>query len=106
MNDLADKVTSALSELCREHSLFSGAILPKHRLVEDLGLDSLLLVDLIVFLEERTGLTDIPVLEWAENQATRKEDRFTVRSLVSAIEAHAGCATHRQTDTRSATGRP
>lgn len=106
MSDLFEKVVSALSDLCRQHSRFPGDILPEHRLTDDLGVDSLLLVDLIVLLEERTGLTDIPLLEWAENESMRRGERFTVRSLVSAIEAHARRATNRQSEPQAARSRP
>jgi acyl carrier protein len=89
MTGLSEIVRTSLSDVCREKHLFDGAVRLDHSLVDDLGFDSLTFVDLIVILEERTALEDLPLLDWADREAMRKTGRYSVQSLVDAIEAYA-----------------
>ena len=53
-------------------------------LVEDLGLDSLKLVDLVLALEDRLGVGELPIQEWLDQQQADRTAGFTVGSLVDA----------------------
>jgi acyl carrier protein len=89
MSRLSELVLESVADVCREKALFEGPVGFDHSLVDDLGFDSLLFVDLTVLLEERTVLEDLPLLDWADRQAMKKSERYTVRSLADAVENHA-----------------
>jgi acyl carrier protein len=90
MNQLAEVVVACVVELSRMKRSFDGPVELHHSLVDDLGFDSLLFVDLTVLLEERTALDDLPMLDWADREAMKKAGpRYTLRSLVEAVERHA-----------------
>ena len=84
--NVSEVVCSAVAEVCRAQGLFDGPIRPELSIVDDLGFDSLLFVDLIVLLEERTALSNLPLLDWADRQAMRRTERYTVRSLIEEVE--------------------
>jgi acyl carrier protein len=58
---------------------------PETSLLE-LGLDSLTAVDLTVALEEALGITEFPIQDWADSEASREEPRFTLGALVATCE--------------------
>ena len=58
------------------------------RLSEDLGLDSLKLVDLTLALEQRFELDELPMHEWLDG-LRRTRDTATLGALVELIRANA-----------------
>ena len=48
----------------------------------ELGLDSLTLVDLAGALEDALGIHEFPLQEWADAEACRRDNAFTIGSLV------------------------
>src|SRR5689334_22117718 len=51
-------------------------------LIDDLGFDSLRLVDLAFSLEAELQLNEFPVQRWADGEADSSGKRFTIASLV------------------------
>lgn len=84
--DVSDVVCASLAEICKTQGLFDGQILPELSIVDDLGFDSLLFVDLTVLLEERTALSDLQLLDWADRESMQRARRYTVRSLIEEVE--------------------
>jgi acyl carrier protein len=90
VNHLSEIVMACVAELARKKRSFDGPVALDHSLVDDLGFDSLLFVDLTVLLEERTVLEDLTLLDWADREAMKKVgQRYTMQSLVEAVERHA-----------------
>jgi acyl carrier protein len=76
-------VQAALAELAPADVAFAGSdILPELSIFEDLGLDSLTMVDLTFLLEEKLSVAEFPIQEWADAEASRDGQRYTVASLV------------------------
>jgi acyl carrier protein len=53
-------------------------------LIDDLGIDSLRALDLLLLLEDRTGVRPLPIDDWF--QSAPNSAMFTVAAMVSAIE--------------------
>jgi acyl carrier protein len=58
---------------------------PGLSLVDDLGMDSVMFIDLTLEVESQFRITAFPMQAWADVEAQRKSDRFTVASLARAI---------------------
>lgn len=63
--------------------LDASAITPASSLLDDVGLDSLKLVDLTVALEEALGVDEFPMQDWVDSQQG-DSSKLTVASLVYA----------------------
>ncbi len=81
---LFDAVRDVLMELIRDCGLPPKVIEQDASLIEDLGLDSLAMVDLTLLLEERFSIVEFPMQRWANEEGRREEPRYTVGSLVRA----------------------
>jgi acyl carrier protein len=80
-------VRGVLAELLCDRGQTETPIVPEASVIEDLGLDSLAMVDLTVLLEDRLALREFPMQEWADAEAVRDGRRYTVASLVHACGA-------------------
>ena len=84
---VAVAVMRALTDMCLEYDR-EVAIRFDSSLVDDLGFDSLMFVELTVSLEDRLGVGEFPMRAWADEEArTKGVARFTVRSLVRTCTA-------------------
>ena len=55
-------------------------------IVDDLGFDSLKMIDLVFALEEEIGVSEFPLQLWCDREAAKMNAaRFTVGSLVSQV---------------------
>ncbi len=61
-------------------------ITPETSIVEELGLDSLKLLELTLAIETNLALTDFPMQDWYDAEAAKDGARFTVESLAGACE--------------------
>lgn len=76
-------VRDALAELVAPDLGFvSSTITTDMSIFEDLGLDSLTMVDLTLVLEEKLSIPEFPMQAWADAESTRAGRRYTVGSLV------------------------
>ena len=75
-------VAIVCEELVNVCQLAKGVPLGEDTLmIEDLGLDSLCFVDLTLALEERLGLDEFPMQQWADQEGRKKGPKFTVNAL-------------------------
>jgi acyl carrier protein len=58
-------------------------------LVEDVGLDSLSLVDFGLRIERAFGIGDLPLQDWVYEEAQRTSGGYTFGSLVRFVKTHA-----------------
>lgn len=75
----------ALAEIATRAGRHNVVVTEASSLVDDLGIDSLHLIDVAVCIEERTGIRDFSVEHWVETESLRRDARFTVGSLVRAV---------------------
>jgi acyl carrier protein len=75
-------VTQILHDLLKERGTAGKTISPEDSLIEDLGLDSLAMVDLTLLIEERLSISEFPMQEWADMESLLETRRYTVASLV------------------------
>lgn len=77
-----DAIRAALGEILETEGRRLQNIGVETSLVDDLGLDSFLFVDLTVLLEEKLGVAGFPMQRWADAELERG-GRFTLGSLVA-----------------------
>jgi acyl carrier protein len=77
-----DAVQDVLVDLFRKKGIPRVRVDPHASIFEDLGVDSLLLVDLTLVLEERLSLSELPVQAWIDQESRLPGNRHTVDSLV------------------------
>jgi acyl carrier protein len=82
------RVVSALGKLDRRRA--DRRIHRDTSVVDDLGIDSLRLVELTLALEGELGIAEFPMQDWVDAEVTRTDRRFTVGSLVAACLNIAG----------------
>jgi acyl carrier protein len=81
---LAATVLQIVREIGRDNGRDSAVALDDS-LIEDLGFDSLMFVDLTVLLEDRLGVEEFPMRSWADQESRLESGkRYTVRSLLRA----------------------
>lgn len=79
-----ESVREVLATLVRR---VSPAQIAQHTsIIDDLGFDSLKLIDLTLALEAHLGLREFPMQDWYDAESRRSDARFTVASLVAACE--------------------
>jgi acyl carrier protein len=62
----------------------SNVVVPSTSLMDDLGFDSLKLIDLTLALEAALQVDEFPMQDWADEEAEKSGGRFTLASLVEA----------------------
>jgi len=77
-----ERISKILIRLNRGDSL--GDIRNSTSIVEDLGFDSLRLIDLTLAIEGEFGIRTFPIQAWYDTEALVSGKRFTVGSLVNA----------------------
>jgi acyl carrier protein len=79
---LAETVLEGVREIGRDYGR-DAAVTLDDSLIEDLGFDSLMFVDLTLLLEDRLGVEEFPMRSWVDDESNFKTGkRFTVRSLL------------------------
>ena len=74
-----------LGLLLRGKGIAEVRITPDVSLIDGLGLDSFQFVDLTLAIEQSFQIPRFPMQLWIDGEATKREDRFTVGSLVDCI---------------------
>jgi hypothetical protein len=74
-----DAVRAALERM--HHGAASGEVGAATSVVDDLGLDSVRLLEFACALEDELGLADVDLQEWLDAEGTREGKRFTLGSL-------------------------
>jgi acyl carrier protein len=83
-DSLEAAISSVIIHICADYGRDVDVRL-ESSLIDDLGFDSLMFVDLTVLLENRLGIEEFPMRAWADAERAREnEGRYTVRSLVRA----------------------
>jgi acyl carrier protein len=82
--EVLERIALEVSTVRRAAGLPNVLVSPNMSLIEDLGLDSLMFIDLSLALERAFGI-ELAVQDWADAQAVRQSDRYTVLSLVEWI---------------------
>ena len=77
-----ETVRGVLRELLERQGVRDAQIEPETSVFDDLGVDSLMLVDLTILLEERLSLEEFPVQAWVDSEALVQGTRYTVASIV------------------------
>ena len=65
-------------------------IVPDASLIDDLGLDSLMFIDLSLAIEQRFTMSEFPLQAWADAEAVREEAPYTVESLAAYVHGVLG----------------
>lgn len=77
-----------LAATLSERPMQASSLSAESRLFDDLGLDSLKLVDLTMELEDRLGIEGFPLQAWLDDERRRPDGAFTLGSLACACAAH------------------
>jgi acyl carrier protein len=77
-------VFSVLRQLASRVGYPPDDIGPDTSLTDEMGLDSLMFVELMLDLEDALGLAAFPMREWADRQRALGSTAFKVSSLVEA----------------------
>lgn len=77
-----EAIRAVLAELLKRDNLRVEEIRRETSLVEDLGMDSFLFVDLTLTLEEKLGIAKFPMRRWADAEVAQG-GRFTIGSLAA-----------------------
>jgi acyl carrier protein len=89
MPDLLDVIRQVLLRAGRD----GVDVGPESSLIEDLGIDSVMFVDLTIGIETRFGIAEFPMQAWVDGEAHVGAERLTVESLarkVSEVSRAAG----------------
>lgn len=85
-----DAVEDALIELIAQRGDTHLEVEASSSIVEDLGLDSLAMVDLTILLEDKLSIVGFPMQEWLDAETMKHAARYTVASLVQECRAVLG----------------
>jgi hypothetical protein len=77
-----EAVLRAVHCVCESHLQHPVSPTPDTSLVDDVGMDSFLFVELAVALENELGHPNFPLQVWADTEARRSGRRYTVQSLI------------------------
>ncbi len=78
-----EKVRKALIRISEKTIQNGASITMESSLIEDLGFSSLTFVELTIALERTLEIDAFPMQQWIDEEMTRKNNRFTVRALVT-----------------------
>jgi acyl carrier protein len=82
-----EAVADVLVELIRQRGDAHLKVEASSSIVEDLGLDSLAMVDLTILLEEKLSIVGFSIQAWLDAEAMKDVSRYTVASLVQECRA-------------------
>jgi acyl carrier protein len=94
VNELFERMAHEISVVRKLANLPPMQIVPAMSLIEDLGLDSLMFIDLSIALERAFGV-ELSVQDWADAEAVRQSERYTVLSLLDwVVRVRAAATVH------------
>lgn len=87
MSATLELVREVIASVLQEEGIEAPVVTLNSHVIDDLGLDSLLLMELAAALEDRLGVADLEIDLWLEEQVAH-EGGLQVAALIGHVNAH------------------